>query len=109
MSRLVPDPLVMRAARRPHEPALRAKSATWTRAQLHAAAEALALALAAEGTETGDRVASLLGEDAPAVALIAAARRLGIVLVPLNRRAPAAELHAPGDGRCAGHPQRRRT
>jgi len=38
------------------------------------------------------RVACLLEDDAPAVALIHATRRLGAVLVPLNRRAAPTEL-----------------
>ena len=88
----MPDWLVMRAARRPDEPAIRARSAAWSRAQLLEAADALATALVAEGVKPGDRIASVLADDAPAVVLIHAARRLGAVLVPLNRRAAAAEL-----------------
>ncbi len=96
MSRRSPDPLVMRAARRPDEPAIRGGSVIWpvrwSRAQLLDAADTLARALASEGVVAGEHVASLLADDLPAVVLIEAVRRLGAVLVPLNRRAAAAEL-----------------
>jgi O-succinylbenzoic acid--CoA ligase len=92
MSRFVPDALVIRAARRPHEPAIRGDGVAWSRRQLLAAADALAAALAGEGIEAGHRVASLQADAVPAVVLIEALRRLGAVLIPLNRRAAAAEL-----------------
>ena len=92
MSRPAPDWLVVRAARVPHEPALRTASVEWSRAQLLEASDGLAAALADAGLGHGDRVASLLSDGAPAVVLINAARRLGIVLVPLYRRASATEL-----------------
>lgn len=92
MTRLVPDPLLERVAREPDAPALRARSASWTRVQLLRAADGLAIALADEGLGEGSRVACLLADDAPAVALVHALRRLGAVHVPLNRRAVPAEL-----------------
>ncbi len=92
MSRSMPDWLAMRAARRPDEPAIRTRSVRWSRAQLLEAADALATALVAEGVGPGDRIASVLADDAPAVVLIHAVRRLGAVLVPLSRRAAAVEL-----------------
>jgi len=92
MTRLTPDPLLERVAHEPNAPALVAHSATWSRAQLLGAADDLARALAAEGLGEGDRVACLLDDDAPMVALFHAARRLGAVLVPLNRRATDPEL-----------------
>lgn len=92
MSRLAPDALVMRAARRPHEPSVRSNSVTWSRAQLLDAADDLAEALAGEGIGGGRHVAALLADAMPAVVLIEAVRRLGAVLVPLNRRAAPAEL-----------------
>ncbi len=94
MSRLVPDPLLERVRQDPTAPALRSPSATWTREELLRAADGLATALAAEGVGQGSRVACLLADDAPAVALIHATRRLGAVHVPLNRRAASAELRA---------------
>ncbi len=92
MSRSAPDALVMRAARRPGEPAVRGASVAWSRVQLREAADSLAAALAAEGMGRTSRVAMLLADDVPAVVLIEAVRRLGAVLVPLNRRAAVAEL-----------------
>jgi O-succinylbenzoic acid--CoA ligase len=92
MSRRAPDWLVMRAARVPDEPALRTASVEWSCAQLLEASDGLAAALADAGLGHADRVASLLSDGAPAVVLINAARRLGIVLVPLNRRASSTEL-----------------
>jgi O-succinylbenzoic acid--CoA ligase len=92
MSRLAPDWLAMRAARLPDEPAIRTLSVAWSRAQLLEASDGLAAALAGADAEPQGCVASLLSDGAPAVVLINAARRLGMVLVPLNRRAAAAEL-----------------
>lgn len=92
MSRLAPDWLTMRAARVPDEPAIKTASLSWTRAQLLEASDSLSAALADAGVEPGSRVASLLSDDAPAVVLINAVRRLGAVLVPLNRRSAASEL-----------------
>lgn len=92
MTRLAPDPLLERVASDPDAAALNARSATWSRIELLRAADGLATALSSEGVEAGSRVACLLEDDAPAVALIHALRRLGAVLVPLNRRAAPTEL-----------------
>jgi O-succinylbenzoic acid--CoA ligase len=89
-----PDPLLERIRQDPDALALRAPSATWTRTQLLGAADDLARALHGEGLGQDRRVACLLDEDAPAVTLIHAARRLGAVHIPLNRRASAMELRA---------------
>ena len=64
----------------------------WTFAELAGAARRLALGLDGAGLGAGDRVAALLADGAPFVALVHAARWLGAVLLPLNRRATAAEL-----------------
>ncbi|MEX1336087.1 MAG: o-succinylbenzoate--CoA ligase [Candidatus Limnocylindrales bacterium] len=88
-----PDPLLERIRQDPEAVAVRARSATWTRAQLLEAADGLAVALHGEGLGAGSRVACLLDEDAPAVALIHATRRLGAIHIPLNRRASIPELH----------------
>ena len=92
MTRSAPDPLLQRVAREPDAVALRARSATWTRLELLRAADGLAAALQAEGVAAGSRVAGLVDDDAPAVALVHALRRLGAVHVPLNRRAAPSEL-----------------
>jgi O-succinylbenzoic acid--CoA ligase len=91
MTRTAPDPLLERVAHDPEALALHARSATWTRAQLLDAADGLARGLLAARVEQGSRVACLLADDAPAVALVHALRRLGAVHVPLDRRATAAE------------------
>lgn len=89
---LAPDPLLERIREDPGAVALRARSATWTRAQLLDAADGLAVALHGEGLGEASRIACLLDEDAPAVALIHATRRLGAVHIPLSRRASIPEL-----------------
>ncbi len=89
---LAPDPLLERIRQDPDAPAVAARAATWTRAQLLDAADELALALHAERLGEGRRIACLLDDDAPAVALIHAARRQGAVHIPLNRRASVPEL-----------------
>ena len=82
----------MRAERMPHEPALCSDTIRWTRAQLLDAVVGLAAAMADAGLAAGDRLGTLLEDDAPAVVLIHAARRTGLTLVPLNRRAAVPEL-----------------
>jgi len=102
MSRLAPDWLLERVAQDPGSAALRARSAVWSRVELLRAADGLAAALLGEGLGQGSRLACLLDDDAPAVALIHAARRLGAVLVPLNRRAAPDELRYQLDTVAAG-------
>ena len=92
MNQLVPDWLMARATADPDGLAVAAASCRWTNRELDAAADGLAAALAELGLGEGSRVAALMADDAPAVALIAAARRSGAVLLPLNRRAARAEL-----------------
>ena len=92
--RLAPDPLLERVRQDPDAVALTARSAHWTRAQLLLTADGLAGALVAEGLGEGQRIACLLDDDAPAVALVHATRRLGALHIPLNRRASAYELRA---------------
>ncbi|MFV2062182.1 MAG: o-succinylbenzoate--CoA ligase [Chloroflexota bacterium] len=92
MSRLVADWLDVHARSQPDLEAVHDVGTSWSFAQLHVASGALAEALAAEGIMRGDRIATLLEDDAAAVSLIHAVRRLGAVLVPLNRRSEAAEL-----------------
>lgn len=91
--RFVPDWLLEVARTAPDRPAVVDDAGTrWTFAELVGAAERLALGLDGAGLRAGDRVAALLADGAPFVALVHAVRRLGVVLVPLNRRATATEL-----------------
>lgn len=92
MNQRVADRLKASARSDPDRPAVAGASCSWTDRELDAAADALAVALVELGAGEGSRVAALLADDAPVVALIAAARRLGAVLVPLNRRASRPEL-----------------
>lgn len=92
MSQLVPDWLLERVAKDPAAPALQSRSATWSRLELLRAVDGLAAALLGEGIGESSRIACLLADDAPAITLVHAARRLGAVLVPLNRRAASGEL-----------------
>ncbi len=89
----MPDWLLEVARTAPDRPAVVDDAGTrWTFAELVGAAERLALGLDGAGLRAGDRVAALLADGAPFVALVHAVRRLGVVLVPLNRRATATEL-----------------
>ena len=90
--RLAPDPLLERVRQDRDALALTARSAHWTRGQLSLAADGLAGSLVAEGLGEGQRIACLLDDDAPAVALIHATRRLGALHISLNRRASPYEL-----------------
>lgn len=91
-ARFVPDWLAVSARSAPDRLAVSAVSSRWTNKELDVASDVLAAALAGLGIVAGSRVAALLADDAPAVALISAARRSRAVLVPLNRRAARAEL-----------------
>ncbi len=94
MAERTPDWLSTWAVIEPERPALRATASAWTTRQLDGAAAALAVALAEQGVAAGDRVAALLEDDAPAVVLLHALRRVGAVLAPLNRRGADPELLA---------------
>jgi O-succinylbenzoic acid--CoA ligase len=78
----------------PHALALEAASGTWTAAALDGAATAMAGRLVELGLRPRAVVAALVEDDGPAVLLTHAARRLGAVLLPLNRRAAVPELTA---------------
>ncbi len=76
----------------PDRPAVVDGSLRWTRADLDAAAGRIGQGLARAGVSPGFRVALLAGESAGTIAAVHAVRRMGAVLVPLNRRAAPAEL-----------------
>ena len=94
MPDLTPDWLAAWAMADPHALALEAASGTWTAGALDGAASAMAGRLAQLGLRPGAVVAALVEDDGPAVLLIHAARRVGAVLLPLNRRAAGPELMA---------------
>jgi fatty-acyl-CoA synthase len=64
----------------------------WTFAEVEAEAAGLAAALQARGLAPGDRVGVLALNRAEVFVALFAARKAGLVLVPLNWRAPVAEL-----------------
>jgi O-succinylbenzoic acid--CoA ligase len=88
----LPDPLARHAAAAPHAPALITAERTWTWAELHAWADAVAVRLREVGVQAGDRVALLAGNTPAFVAIVHALPRLEAVLVPLNIRLTPAEL-----------------
>jgi o-succinylbenzoate---CoA ligase len=107
MPELVPDWLASWAEDDPAAPALAAASGVWTAAALdrevNALGSRLASALQAAGIAGRPQdavsrqlgrlaVAALLEDDAQAVLLIHALRRLGLVHLPLDRRAAVGEL-----------------
>lgn len=92
MSDLVRDWLIEWAVARPDAEAVVDAGTRWTYAELEAVTRRIAAALHEEGLGEGSRIATLLGDGAVTVAVVHAARRLGAVLVPLNRRAAPAEL-----------------
>ncbi len=94
MPDLAPDWLAAWASADPDALALQAASGAWTAAALNAAATATADRLAELGLRPGAVVAALVEDDGPAVLFMHAARRRGVVLLPLNRRAAVPELIA---------------
>ncbi len=88
----IPDPLARQAAERPGAVAVVADGASWSYGDLHARAAGLAAGLAQAGLRAGDRIGMLAANSAQSVALIHAAHRLALTLVPLNTRLTAAEL-----------------
>jgi O-succinylbenzoic acid--CoA ligase len=76
----------------PDRPAVVDGSLRWSGADLDAAAARIGRGLARAGVSPGCRVALLAGESAGMIAAVHAVRRMGAVLVPLNRRAAPAEL-----------------
>jgi o-succinylbenzoate---CoA ligase len=94
MPDLAPDWLAAWATADPHALALEAASGTWTADALDEAASAMAARLAELDLRPRAVVAALVEDDGPAVLLTHAARRLGAVLLPLNRRAAVPELMA---------------
>ena len=89
---MFPDWLAHRAATTPERIALVAGGRSWTFAALDAAATRAAAALAGQGVQPDDRVATLLPNGERAVVVAHAVLRLGATLVPLNTRLSSAEL-----------------
>lgn len=81
-----PDWLASRASSNPDRTALSADGQSWTYARLDEAASSLARKLASLGVTNGDRVATLLHNQAHSAILPHALLRLGAILVPLNVR-----------------------
>ncbi len=88
----LPAALHQHAATTPDAPAIAEPDCTWSFAALDAQADALAAGLAVSGIRPGDRVALLAAPSAPAIALLAAAGRIGACLAPLSTRLTLSEL-----------------
>jgi O-succinylbenzoic acid--CoA ligase len=88
----VVDPIAANAARRSDDDAVVGRGVRWTWRDLEVASRRIALGLSAEGLGETSRIAILAGDEPATVAAIHAVRRIGAVLVPLNRRAAPAEL-----------------
>ena len=86
------DLLRRSAARVPHKTALRFRDRSHTYAELDAAADRTANALAARGVSRGDRVALLSHNDDGYVVLTFALARLGAIAVPVNFMLRAGEV-----------------
>ncbi len=91
------DPVARAAAARPDDNALVFEGRSITYLQLHRAVEGLARLLVEWGLGPGDRLALLLDNEPLYVALVHAAARAGVVLVPLNTRLAPVELEAQID------------
>jgi len=89
---LMPHWLTQRARLSPRRLALAVGNRRWTYWDLAASVDRTARSLASLGVGPGDRVALLLRNGYPFVALVHGLTRLGAVLVPLNIRLAADEL-----------------
>ena len=89
-------PIALRGHARstPDAPAILEPGRTWSFAALDAHADALAAGLVAAGVRPGDRVALLAAPSATAIALLAAAGRVGASVAPLGTTLAAPELAA---------------
>ncbi len=91
-------PLALRGHARstPDAPAIVEPGRTWSFAELDAHADALAAGLVAAGVVPGDRVALLAAPSADAIALLAAAGRVGACVAPLGTTLTTPELAGAG-------------
>ena len=98
MSASLTLPLALRArsALAPHSTAVVEPGRTWSFAALDAHAEALAAGLVAAGVGPGDRLVLLAAPSASAIALLAAAGRVGACVAPLGTTLTGPELAAAG-------------
>jgi O-succinylbenzoic acid--CoA ligase len=88
----IEEPLATNAARRPDEDAVVGHGVRWSWRELEALSRRMGDRLAGNGAGQTSRVAILAGDGPATVAAIHAVRRVGGVLVPLNRRGAAPEL-----------------
>ncbi len=95
-SMILPLALRAHAASAPDSTAVVDPGRTWTFAALDAHADALAGGLVAAGVGPGDRLVLLAAPSARAVALLAAAGRIGACVAPLGTSLAAPELAAAG-------------
>jgi o-succinylbenzoate---CoA ligase len=91
---ILPIALRCHAQSTPDAPAIVEPGRRWSFASLDAHADALAAGLVAAGVRPGDRVALLAAPSATAIALLAAAGRVGACVAPLGTMLTAPELAA---------------
>jgi len=91
---ILPIALRGHAQSTPDAPAIVEPGRRWSCASLDAHADALAAGLVAAGVRPGDRVALLAAPSATAIALLAAAGRVGACVAPLGTMLTAPELAA---------------
>jgi len=96
MALILPIALRGHAQSTSEAPAILEPGRTWSFAALDAHADALAAGLVAAGVRPGDRVALLAAPSATAIALLAAAGRVGACVAPLGTGLTAPELAAAG-------------
>jgi o-succinylbenzoate---CoA ligase len=88
----VREPLATNAASRPDDDAVVDHGVRWSWRGLDAISRRMGHELAAEGVGEASRVAVLASDTPATIAAIHAVRRVGAVLVPLNRRGAPAEV-----------------
>jgi O-succinylbenzoic acid--CoA ligase len=91
---ILPIALRCHAQSTPDAPAIVEPGRTWSFAALGAHADAMAAGLNAAGVRPGDRVVLLAAPSATAIALLAAAGRVGACVAPLGTMLTAPELAA---------------
>src|SRR5438093_12414 len=87
-----PDPLIVHAQLTPDKPAVVEGEAVTTYAELNREVNRLATGLGALGFRAGDRAVWCGPNSRPVLTFISAARKLGLVAVPLAYRFTAEEM-----------------
>src|ERR671933_3084440 len=92
MTYLLPQLLMLNAARAPERDAVFFQDRRLTYAELDAQSNRLARLLAAQGVRRGDRVGLYLQKSLPSIVAIHAILKLGAAYVPIDPGAPALRM-----------------